>query len=201
MEISGAGDFLSQEFLHCIRAKVGMIVDSILKNEGSWIVWTDIDILLFPPLLTRLDSIIASAEDEVLYFQREARTGQEVNTGFILIKCGTQTEAFFREAGSRLAKELSKNEQAIENEMLREGHAPPWGLLPEEFVARTHGWPPRRPMAIYHANYTLGPDGIGQKIRQFKQVRAMEKWGAPAVFVMILRRVWEKFTQNLKAKK
>ncbi|MEP2777040.1 MAG: putative nucleotide-diphospho-sugar transferase [Luteolibacter sp.] len=199
-DISGSGDFLSEEFLRCIRAKVSMIVDSIDQNHGEWITWTDIDILLFPNLAERLGTIIANAGNKCLFFQMETKREGEVNTGFILIRCGEETAAFFREVGARLEREKGKNEQAVENEMLREGAAPAWGYLPVDFVARTHGWPPPREMAIYHANYTLGPDGVGQKIRQFRHVNAMRRWGAPAVLYFTALRALEKLAAKLSGR-
>jgi hypothetical protein len=197
--IQGKGDFLSEEFLRCVRAKVAMIVESIRVNRGKWIVWTDIDILLFSGLRERLDGIIGDAGDRRLFFQMETRKASEVNTGFILIRCDEDTESFFVEVGKRMERDKGKNEQAVENEMLRECAAPAWGYLPVEFVARTHGWPPPREMAIYHANYTLGADGVGQKIRQFRRVNAMRRWGLPAILLFMTLRAVEKFSERLKS--
>lgn len=115
-----------------------------------------------------------------------------MNAGFILIRCGEQAERFFTEVGDRMMREKGKNEQAIENEMLAGGFDIPWGHLPLGFVARTHGWPPRREMTIYHANYTLGADGVGQKIRQFKAVQDMQRYGMPAIAYHTAMRVMEK---------
>lgn len=198
--IPGSGDFLSEEFLRCIRAKIAMIVDSIRENPDEWIIWTDIDILLFPGIKKKIETVIKNADDRCLFFQMETKSEGEVNAGFILIRCGQNTDSFFTEVGERLKRETEKNEQTVENEMLREGDAPSWGYLPVEFVARTHGWPPPRNMAIYHANYTLGADGVGQKIRQFRQVNAMRCWGTPAVIYYVALRAFEKLFSKLKAR-
>ena len=82
--------------------------------------------------------------------------------------------------------------------MLKEGVAFAWGHLPVDFVARTHGWPPPRRMSIYHANYTLGPNGVAQKIRQFKAVRAMQRFGLPAILYFIVTRSVEKTFHGLR---
>lgn len=198
LQISGTGDFLSEEFLRCIRAKIALMVESIQSNRGSWILWSDVDILLHQGTKEALEQIICDASGRDLFFQRETRVEGEVNTGFILIRCGDLTEAFFRNVGARLEVETSKNEQAVENEMLRKGVEFSWGYLPASFVARTHGWPPPRLMAIYHANYTVGPQGVEQKIRQFKAVKAMQRFGWPAIAYFTLRRCVEKSLELIR---
>jgi len=198
LQISGAGDFLSEEFLRCIRAKIALMVESIRSNRGSWILWSDVDILLHQGTKDALDLIIRDAGGRNLFFQRETRVEREVNTGFILIRCGDLTEAFFHDVGVRLELETSKNEQAVENEMLRKGVDFDWGYLPVTFVARTHGWPPPRLMDIYHANYTVGPKGVEQKIRQFKAVKAMQRFGSPAIVYFTLRRCVEKAIELIR---
>lgn len=192
LPIAGEGNYLSEEFLRCIRAKVERVVRSIEENSGGWIVWSDVDILLSADLKRELEAVVASAGDKRMFFQRETREPGEVNTGFILIYCDPATAGFFREVGNLLGVEREKNEQAVINRMLTEGRAVGWGYLPVEFVARTHGWPPRKRWVIYHANYTIGDRAIAQKIRQFRQVRAMQRWGLPAVAWAVMTRAWEK---------
>jgi len=73
LEIKGAGDFLSEEFLRCIREKISLIVKSIKENPGEWIIWTDIDILFFPYAGNAVRDVIRDAGDKVLIFQRESK--------------------------------------------------------------------------------------------------------------------------------
>ena len=65
----------------------------------------------------------------------------------------------------------------------------PWSYLPRSFYARTHGWPPPRHLAIYHANYTKGRDGVGQKLAQLREVDWMVRGGWPARILSIARRI------------
>lgn len=197
LEIKGAGDFLSEEFLRCIREKIALIVTSIRDNLGEWIIWSDIDILFFGDAFPAIRSEILNAGDTLLFFQRETKWQGEVNTGFIMIHCGEQAACFFSEVGERLSRNMGKNEQAVINGMLSEGADISWGYLPVNFVARTHGWPPPAKMTIYHANYTVGADGVGQKIKQFKAVQAMQKYGFPAKTYFTVQRALEKFIQAL----
>ena len=80
------------------------------------------------------------------------------------------------------------NEQDAINRLLREDGRLRWGYLPPSFYARTHGWPPPRDLAIYHANETVGRDGVNQKIAQFQELRWMRQHGTWA-------RVWSYVTK------
>ncbi|MBC8128101.1 MAG: hypothetical protein H8M99_13250 [Gloeobacteraceae cyanobacterium ES-bin-144] len=191
---------MSDEFLRCIRKKIELIVQSIQDNRNEWIIWSDVDILFFDGLGQALQNVIGQANGKMLFFQKETKSDGEVNTGFILIQCCETTERFFREVGQRLEVERDKNEQAIENIMLQEGVIDCWGYLPVNFVARTHGWPPLRHKMIYHANYTVGSDGVGQKIRQFKAIRSMDRFGFPAICYFVFLRSLEKLSGLVKFK-
>jgi hypothetical protein len=168
LPIVGAGDFASAEFLAAIAEKVRMISESITDNPGDWIVWSDVDIVFFRRAAARLAEAISGAGMHQLLFQREFRGDGDVNGGFIAIRCTDAVRAFFDEVGERLIVNPGKNEQDIYNVLLREPGVVEWGWLPKDFVARSHGWPPRRVMSIYHANCTAGPGGIEQKLRQFR---------------------------------
>jgi hypothetical protein len=75
-----------------------------------------------------------------------------------------------------------------------------WGYLPLSYYARTHGWPPPRKLALYHANYTLGPDGIGQKFAQFREVDSLVRWGCPAYIWSIAKRIPGKLLKGRQRK-
>lgn len=188
LQIEGRGDFLGVDFLQCIRDKIANLILSIRDNDGSWILWSDVDILFFERAPQALNDVVAHAGATRVFFQRERATGREVNTGFMLMRCCDETRRFFEDLGARLLREPDKNEQAIANEMLREGVAINWELLPDDFVARSHGWPPPARMSIYHANCTMGPNGVMQKIRQFRQVREIRGLLLPSGPVSVLSR-------------
>jgi hypothetical protein len=40
--------------------------------------------------------------------------------------------------------------------------------LPMDFYARSHGWTPPDDLIIYHANCTVAPGSVQQKICQFE---------------------------------
>lgn len=164
--ISGRGDFLSEEFLQCIRAKIELIRRSIDDHPGEIIVWSDVDIRFHRPIAGELESLLASSGHSIL-FQREDRVSREVNTGFFACRCDERVAALFDRVRDLLAAHPDWNEQRAVNDLIASGEMEHFGHLPANYYARTHGWPPPRDARIHHANYTKGADGVGQKIRQF----------------------------------
>jgi hypothetical protein len=173
---SGPGDFLSPEFLECIRKKIDLVIGSLKENSGEIILWSDIDIVFLRTSAEELRKEFQKA-GKLILFQRETPASLEVNTGFMLCLASDETIRFFETLRSRLLAASHRNEQGIANDLLSEGYSIPWGHLPDDYYARTHGWPPPSSIRIYHANYTLGTDGIGQKIRQFRQLKVMDNCG------------------------
>lgn len=199
--IEGPGDYLSDEFLRCIRAKLDLVVQSIAENPGKVIVWSDVDIQLVELTPTALNALLAASGSDLL-FQRESPRMAEVNTGFIVCRCTPATLGLFERVRDELELHREENEQMVVNRLLlcrkrglqnKESEvrqpAPIWDYLPSSFYARTHGWPPPRRISIYHANYTKGPDAIGQKMAQFSEVDKIRKGGFPAWCWSVIKRL------------
>jgi len=203
--LAGPGDFLSPEFLVCIRKKIDLVVRSIGENPGKLIVWSDVDIQFFKLVPQDLEVAIEASGKDIL-FQRESPRMTDVNTGFFVCRCGPTVMEFFSKVHEQLGRHPGDNEQMVVNRLLegREGaiesgeprtQSPEreakitWGYLPKSFYARTHGWPPPRQLAIYHANYTKGNDGIGQKLSQFQEMEGIHRGGMVAWIWSIVRRL------------
>lgn len=194
--LSGRGDFLSTEFLECIRRKMDAVIGSLERSPREVIVWSDIDIMFFEVTAKNLQTEFDSSGKEIL-FQRESKITQEVNTGFIVCRSSPAMIHFFKEVKNRLLAQPDKNEQWIINDLLNSEITPKWGFLSGDYYARTHGWPPPPSIRIYHANYTLGPDGIGQKIRQFHELHLIRKFGLPARIYVAIRLTARKIKRRL----
>lgn len=180
LEIAGAGDFLSVEFLRCIREKMALVRQSISANAGEVIVWSDVDVVFQGNPVALIEAAFARDAGLEFLFQREAKRLPDVNTGFFALRCDERTAAFFEQLARRLEAEPARNEQAVANDMLvRDGDPIRWDYLPWAFYARTHGWPPPRDAVLYHANYTKGADGVGQKMAQFEEFARISR-GGPA---------------------
>lgn len=201
LEIDGPGDFLSAEFLSWIRKKIDLVVQSIEENPGKVIVWSDVDIRFFDLTPDLLGVEMLSSDCELL-FQRESPQISDVNTGFFVCRCTPVVLDFFRAVRAELDLHPEENEQMVVNRLLEtslrpKNHRPSlvsWGYLPPCFYARTHGWPPPRELALYHANYTKGADGVGQKLAQFSEIDWIRRRGLPAWCWSILRRIPGRFS-------
>jgi hypothetical protein len=226
--IDGPGDYLSDEFFRCIRAKLDLVVRSVEENSGDIIVWSDVDIRFFDLSPSALTAELESSACDVL-FQRESPRMNDVNTGFFVCRCTTAVLEFFKTVRSELESHPEENEQMVVNRLLKKkcgmrirgcGLGPdsllnkefemekpenekqnsqlPWGYLPRSFYARTQCWPPPANLSLYHANCTNGPDGVGQKVRQFQEIEWIQRHGQPARIWSILRRVPGKLSEILR---
>jgi len=169
MEINGSGDFLSPDFLKCVQEKITLVIDSLIANPGELILWTDIDIIYFH---LSPDNLKASLGEADLAFQREFTYGKDVNTGFFVCRSSPETIRFFETVRAQFEHHRGLNEQGVINILLKEPSCTlNWKQLPLEYYARSHGWPPPRNLALYHANDTAGKRGIKQKIDQFSDIQ------------------------------
>ena len=79
-----------------------------------------------------------------------------------------------------------------------------WTYLPWSFYARTHGWPPPRHLSLYHANATPGKNGVDQKMRQFREVEFLRRYGLPALLLTsakyVPKRLWRLASERLSAR-
>ena len=164
------GDFKSDGWFKAVEHKVKLGYNAIQENQGRLIIISDIDICFYRPCTSILLSAI---EDNDVAFQSEfwPSTG-EVNTGFRIIRCNKQTLRFWGILASfTFGDDIT--EQSVTNELLRSGEAAiRWSVLPNSIYAASQGSPPSD-MALHHANCTVGPDSIQQKLSQFVEVRDM----------------------------
>jgi hypothetical protein len=180
VELEGAGDFSSREYLQCLEHKAELIMRSLEENPDVILVWSDIDILFLDATPAQVAQTFHELGREIL-FQREKRVGADVNPGLMVCRSTPGVLRFYRRVLAEMERTGEKNDQPIINRLLREGADLSWGHLPLSYYARSHGWPPPREMAVYHANLTLGKDALGQKIRQFEELKLMRKYRWPAI--------------------
>lgn len=188
IDVSGPGDYLSPEFLRCIRKKIDLVLDSIEAAPDATIVWSDVDIRFFSVTPGDLQQELTRSKCDIL-FQRESPRLVDVNTGFFVCHTNAAVRDFFRSIRNELESRSDENEQMAVNRLLAAGLALTWGHLPNTFYARTQGWPPPLRPAIYHANYTKGADGVGQKLAQFREIDRIHRLGWPAWVWSIVRRI------------
>ena len=112
--IDGPGDYLSDEFLRCIRAKLDLVVRSVEENLGDIIVWCDVNIRFFDLSPSALAAELESSASDVL-FQRESPRMDDVNTGFFVCRCTPAVLEFFTAVRSELESHPEENEQMVVN--------------------------------------------------------------------------------------
>ena len=179
LNIAGGGDFMSSEFRECISQKISLIENSIQSNFGDVVVWSDIDIQLFELAPEKLISELGKHD---VAFQRECRDVQDINSGFMVLRCNEQVAKFFETVRENLGKNPEKNEQWVINELIQtEKISISFTLLPLAYYARTQGWPPPKELALYHANKTSGKNGVQQKIEQFRDLKFLRKFRVAAL--------------------
>ncbi len=195
LEIDGPGDYLSSEFLRCISQKVELIVKSIDENSGEVIAWSDIDIQFFD---LSPENLLSQLGEHDIAFQREGRKGTDVNTGFFVCRASLRLSMFFQRVREGLQRNPSANEQYVINQLLREPTPElSWTYLPLAYYARTHGWPPPRDLALYHANATVGKNGIGRKKQQFRELAFLRRFRLPALIVTSIKYAPKRFFRLL----
>jgi len=199
IDLTGPGDFLSREFIECIGRKVELILASLRENAGAAIIWSDVDIRFFA---LDGDALLAQLGAHDIAFQREGKTVEDVNTGFFVCRCNARVEAFFEKVREGLRRNPATNEQYVINDLLKGGPGDiSWTRLPLAYYARTHGWPPPKEMALYHANATPGKDGVALKIRQFREVDFVRRYGWPALVLTMIKYAPKRIRRLLAGKK
>jgi hypothetical protein len=191
IEEPGKGDFLSPEFLRCIRQKLTLIRDSLENHQGQILIWSDVDIRFVNLTPQSLIADFHSTNSDIA-FQRESPHLPDVNTGFFICRANPTVGALFHRVQALLAEKPAINEQMAMNQLLAGPNTPStptWSHLPRAYYARTHGWPPPTALALYHANYTKGPNAIGQKLAQFRELETLLQGGWPARILSIAKRI------------
>ncbi|WOO39840.1 glycosyltransferase [Rubellicoccus peritrichatus] len=171
IDLAGPGDFLSQEFIECIRRKIDLIVASIDRHRGDIIVWSDVDIILFDDFEPDVREIFAEKSDLDIVLQREGKHTSDVNSGFFAARCNDRTRRLFERVKEEMIADPSKNEQPLVNDLIFGDVDVTWEYLPFKYAARSQIWPPIEDISLYHANCTGGADGINQKKIQFSELK------------------------------
>jgi len=177
IDISGSGDFGTVDFIRTLEAKLEMALESIADNAGSAIVWSDVDIVFTRESVPLLHDLLNDCDTDIWFQKERPGDDKEVNAGLILMRCNEAVERLYRDALALMRSTPGYNDQHAINDILGNGAGISWSYLPYQFAARSHGWPPRQDFVAYHANCTMGDDGVGQKIRQFAEVRKLQRWG------------------------
>ncbi len=194
-----SSDFGTAGFIQAITDKVDLIIASVKENSGSIIIWSDVDIVFLSDPADEIRKIVAMNPETDLWFQRETREPEkDVNAGFVVMRCTDKVISFYRSVLDLMNVNPNWNDQEAINYLLRGKCGVKWSYLPAAFYARSHGWPPKSRLIMYHANCTFGNDAVGQKIRQFAQLRLLTKYGPLYKAILKIQKAASKVINNSK---
>ncbi|MBM4309974.1 MAG: glycosyltransferase family 77 protein [Deltaproteobacteria bacterium] len=143
----GNGDYLSREWYYCIRKKFDILLDAIAANPDGIIIWADIDIQFFRPCAGIIRRCL---QDRDIVFQRWNRSGSEINSGFMAIRCNDRSRAFFKAVSATDFSRRAFADQDAINDLLKAGSPPiRWGVFPRTFYHVYLGPAPGR-IALHH---------------------------------------------------
>ena len=188
---SGEGSWETESFNNAVTQKTKIIADFIEKHQGELIIWADVDIQFFRPIIPELERLMQSGED--MLFQRGCHTAEEVCTGFFICRCTKKTLRFWRTVQFLMHLYNCKHDQYAANLLLGNYWGRKdlglgrfignifrieWRYLPDSFYSPGSNysmiWEPGDLLTIpeniylHHANWTVG---IENKIAQFRYVR------------------------------
>lgn len=195
----GNGNAMEADWLDCLLFKVKCIQDSIERNPGEILIWSDIDIQLFNLTPERVRNEFVG-NDSTILFQRLTRKRPEVCGGFYFLRATDEAAAFFREVYKVAQTETSGHDQDAMNLLLLQRNFPiKWGLLPHQYYARTHGFPPPADIAIYHATSISLTNHVGDKIDQLKEIQWMMANPGPRRSTLFLKNLPGAIVRRLRA--
>lgn len=170
LDIRGNGNFRSNEFLKVIDLKISACLRIIKQNKGDIIIWSDIDIQFFG----KCDELIKKEiENKDILFVPE---GDNMNTGFIVIRCNKRTEEFFMLASKEDMYKHHLSDQGIINDLLKKKTVKDlvYGKLPSCFWLPTHSELPPKDIIFHHAVDTVSTKdktSLQLKIEQLDKIR------------------------------
>jgi hypothetical protein len=171
------GDYATSSFKSFTRKKIQFIVDKIKQNWDDIIIWSDIDIQFFGQCTSLIMGVLA---DKDILFLAEHWPKKEINTGFIVIRCNSNSLSLFENVLSNNFEELKYHEQSAINGLLQSNAISiKWDILPKQFWAMSHGGNPPIDVVLHHANCTrrrlVNGQRIGSlelKLKQMKEIRS-----------------------------
>lgn len=167
---SGDSDFSTKAWYDILKKKLEFLIIKIKENWGQVIIWSDIDIQFFSK---GNDLIEAAIADKDILFQSERWPVNDVNTGFVVIKCNEKTLQLYQLAADCNIEHLELGDQSAINTILRKKKIEiSWSILPPQFWATSHfmynsSLPPID-IVLHHANYTAPITINGKKIRSLE---------------------------------
>jgi hypothetical protein len=155
-------DWGTDAFVKLMRRRIEFLVETIQKEMGHVIIWSDIDIQFFGPCSAAIEKTL---KDNDLLFLAEHWPKKEINAGFVVIRCNEKTQAFYEAVLKMDFEKLPYHDQSAVNQLLMQKTIDlKWDILPHQFWAKSHGGPAPKDILVHHANTTFPCVRDGKKI-------------------------------------
>lgn len=189
------GDFGTPGYLKIVRKKIELLAENVRKHPNEILVWTDMDIQFFgkcTPLLLR------ALKNKDIVTLSEYWPEKKINSGFMAMRCNPAMTALFDFVKASNFEMLPFFDQtAIEEFLYKEKKRIRWDVLPWQFWAPSHGWPPPIDSVLHHAICTQPvfrngqkTESVALKMEQLECVKKqMEKYSELPWFLSLGHRV------------
>lgn len=173
----GNSDFGSKQFRLITTKKLYFLHEKIKENMGHVIIYSDVDIQFFRPCNSIL---LDSLDGNDLLFQSEIlHNKNEINSGFMVIRCNKNTLKMFKECSNMRIDENIDSffDQSILQYYIKNNTYIKWSVLPIEFYNMRLGKAIPENVVLHHATCTApriinGKElsSLEQKIKQLEAV-------------------------------
>lgn len=86
------GRWGSMSFSSAIYDKTKFIMRQVAKNQGNMLLWSDVDIQFFAPVIPKLEELMQGKD---MVFQRDHHLHEEICAGFFVTRCTKKTLLFW----------------------------------------------------------------------------------------------------------
>lgn len=188
LEQDGEGEFLADDWKNSIRFKLEKILESIHRNPGAIVVWSDIDIQFFGLKPRHILSYFDEETDFVA--QRWSLIGDEICSGFFAVLSSRKMYDFFVEASNLTRDKAGGNDQVAINLALKTSPIRVrWRFFGPEFYSRSHGIriPPNA--LLHHATCVDASAKVNQKISLLTELQNFDQWHPLKKRIYVLQQV------------
>jgi hypothetical protein len=145
------GDYLSSGWSKIVKEKIKTYIEVIKNNTDEIVVFSDVDITWFKPVQEIIKQCLTQKD---IVFQKENLHNEEVNTGFIAIRCNKDVENFFQD----VLDNIEDNDQTTVNLLLSNNKIKcNYGFLPVSFS--NDNLSPCQDILLYHSICTKPKNG------------------------------------------
>jgi hypothetical protein len=162
------GTFRTVRWHNAIIKKFNILINTIQRNkdENNVLIWSDVDAQFFGKISC---FVLSQIRFHNILFSAERSRGNEINTGFFVMRCNQPVINFLKLAKKRLVKlkKMKRTRGRVDDQVLVNHikHRINYGILPRMlFWNETVGGETGRNLRYHHANYAFAYPPTDDKI-------------------------------------